>query len=129
MGQRDFAFLDALAKSLVSSLPIEAAVSFDKQTTRLTINLHSLPDPSDRRATLARDWSPTVQDYADLEQFVRDRVNDFIALMELAVPEPGRDDPGIPGDWDTAANGQVDEAEPLPEPGEPEESTNFANRS
>jgi hypothetical protein len=46
----------------------------------------------DRHATLVRKRSPTVHDYADLEQYVRDRVSDFIALMELAVPETRRDE-------------------------------------
>ena len=42
-------------------------------------------------------------DYADLEQYVRDRASDFIALMELAVPQTRRDEnrnrhPSISGD-------------------------------
>jgi hypothetical protein len=91
MGQRDFAFLDAIAKTLVSGLPIEATVSYDKQTARLTVSLQSLLDSSGIRSAVARKWSPTVLDYADLEQYSRDRVKDFIALMELVVPETCRD--------------------------------------
>jgi hypothetical protein len=104
MGQRAFAFLDAMAKSLVFGLPIEAAVSYDRRTARLTVNLRSLPDPSGGRVTLVREWSPTVSDYADLDRFVRDRVSEFIALIEPAVPETRCDEnrnrhPGISGDF------------------------------
>jgi hypothetical protein len=92
MGQRDFAFLDAIAKTLVSGLPIEATVSFDKRTVRLTVTLRSLPDACARCVALERSWSPTVHDYADLEHWLRDRVQDFIAFMELVVPETYRDE-------------------------------------
>jgi hypothetical protein len=104
MGQRDFAFLDALAKTLVFNLPIRATVSYDKQTARLTVGLRSLPDPSGIRTAMARRWSPKVHEYADLEQYVRDRIQDFILLMEPAVPETRRDEnrnrhPGVFGEF------------------------------
>jgi len=88
----DVALTDAIAKTLVSGLPIEATVSFDNRTVRLTVNLRSVPDPGARCVALERSWSPTVHDYADLEHWVRDRVQDFIAFMELVVPETYRDE-------------------------------------
>jgi hypothetical protein len=74
------------------NLPIVASVSYDNQTARLTVGLRSLPDPSGIRTAMARRWSPKVHDYADLEQYVRDRVSDFIALMEPAAAETRRDE-------------------------------------
>jgi hypothetical protein len=68
MGQRDFAFLDALAKTLVCNLPIVATVSYNRHKARLTVDLRSLADPSGIRKALAHRWSPQVHDYADLEQ-------------------------------------------------------------
>jgi hypothetical protein len=87
-----FAFLDAMVKTLVSGLPIEAAVNYDQQTARLTVSLRSLPDPSRNCGAMSRQCSPRVRDYADLEQYVRKQVSDFIALVELAVPETRRDE-------------------------------------
>jgi hypothetical protein len=53
---------------------------------------------------MARQCSPRVRDYADLEQYVRKQVSDFIALTEPAVPETRRDEnrnrhPCISGDF------------------------------
>lgn len=74
MDTQELVHLDNFAKSLVIGRPIFAAVGYDKLTARLCLHL--------RASSRSCDCSPTVMDHADLQEYVRRQVSDFIAHME-----------------------------------------------
>lgn len=73
MDTQELVRLDNLAKSLVVGRPIFAAVGYDERTARLSLHL--------RASSSARDCSPTLMDHADLQEYVRRQVTEFVAQM------------------------------------------------
>jgi hypothetical protein len=74
MDQQELVRLDSLAKALVVGRPIFAAVGYDDRTARLSLHL--------RAASASRECSPTLMDHADLQEYVRRQVAEFVSQME-----------------------------------------------
>jgi hypothetical protein len=79
MSKEERARLDALAKSLVSGLPIAATVTYHADTDRLYIDCKALPDRSCGRAPAELGNYTSVSDHPNLEQFVRDEIANFLS--------------------------------------------------
>lgn len=90
MSKEERARLDALAKSMVSGLPIATTVTYHPDTERLYVDCRSLADPRCGRAAMDV-GAFTSGDNPNPEQFVREQVTSF---LEKSGPWKARKAPG-----------------------------------
>jgi hypothetical protein len=75
--------LNRLAHSVVVGLPIDASVEYDERSARLTVRCRSRRPPlaawhTTRPSVYKEESSPMVDDYFDLNAYVKERVAAFV---------------------------------------------------